>query len=101
MKIKQFEIDGFIKTLKPYYNPILLYGPDEGLITHRSKQIEKAFFKNNPKEISVRKFDNKNAGPLNLDEALQTKSLFSKKETVKNKKKTIKKAVKSEKVSKK
>ena len=46
MKLKNYEIENFVKTLKPLKNMILLYGADEGLVYNRSKTIIKAFLGN-------------------------------------------------------
>ena len=83
MKIKNTEINGFINTLIPYKNPILLYGPDEGLILYRSKEICKTFFNKNKTQESIRMLDIKEKNLSSLEEAMSTNSLFSKKEIIK------------------
>ena len=83
MKIKNTETNGFINTLIPYKNPILLYGPDEGLILYRSKEICKTFFNKNKTQESIRMLDIKEKNLSSLEEAMSTNSLFSKKEIIK------------------
>ena len=82
MKIKNLEINNFIGTLSPYKNPILLYGPDEGLISYRTKEICKTFFNkyNVPESITI--FDIKEKNLASLEEAINTNSLFSNKEVI-------------------
>lgn len=83
MKIKNAEINNFIGTLTPFKNPILLYGPDEGLILHRSREISKTFFKKNNTQESIKIFDIKEKSFSDLEEDINTNSLFSKKEIIK------------------
>jgi len=83
MKIKNLEINKYINTLVPYKNPILLYGPDEGLILYRTKEICKTFFKKNNAPELIRIFDMKEKNSLSLEEAINTNSLFSDKEVIK------------------
>ena len=82
MKIKNTEINNFIDTLTPYKNPILLYGPDEGLVLYRSKEICKTFFNKNKVQHSIKIFDTKENSLSSLEEAINTNSLFSNKEII-------------------
>jgi len=82
MKILNSNINKFINDLSPYKNPILLYGPDEGLTLYRSKLIIKSFFnKNTAGETRV--FDCKEKKLTELENVISSGSLFSKKEVLK------------------
>ena len=83
MKLKNYEIENFVKTLKPLKNMILLYGADEGLVYNRSKTIIKAFLGNVYDKNSLRVFDFKDKNSGEIEDFLNVGSLFVEKEVVK------------------
>ncbi|MBI28946.1 MAG: hypothetical protein CFH21_00141 [Alphaproteobacteria bacterium MarineAlpha5_Bin11] len=83
MKIKNFEVDKYIQTLSPARNPILLYGPDEGLAYNRSKKIQSVFLKNSEKKDSFVIFDFKNDDVNKIIQAVQEQSMFVNNEVIK------------------
>ena len=52
MIIKESQLLGQFKDIDIKYQPVLLYGPNEGLIRHNKDRIKKTFTKNNILEIS-------------------------------------------------
>ena len=58
MKIQAYQIDNFIKNIfteRKNLKGVLLYGPDSGLISLRSKEIQKALNKNNENSYLISK----------------------------------------------
>ena len=82
MKIPISNINNFINNLEPYKNPLLFYGPDEGLVSYRSKRVINSYFANEKnKEINI--FDCKEKNLSSLKDSVSSSSLFSKKEVIK------------------
>ena len=52
MIIKESQLLGQFKDTAIKYQPVLLYGPNEGLIRHNKDKIKKTFTKDNILEIS-------------------------------------------------
>ena len=82
MKITYSNVDGLVDNLNPYKNPVLFYGPDEGLVSYRSKKIIKNYFlKEKTDELKVLDFKEKKEGEL--EESFSSTSLFSEKKVIK------------------
>ena len=82
MKINYSNVDGLVENLNPYKNPILFYGPDEGLVSYRSKKIIKRYLLKE-KTDELRVFDFKEKKGDELEECFSSTSLFSEKKVVK------------------
>lgn len=83
MKIKPFETNNFIDSVTPFKNPILLYGPDDGLILNRTSRIVKSFLGKDYNKSAIVSFDFKDKKSLDLLNVLNTSSLLSEKEVLK------------------
>jgi len=83
MKIKPFETNKFIDSVTPSKNPILLYGPDDGLILNRTSKIIKSFLGKDYNKNAIISFDFKDKNSSDLLNVLNTGSLLSEKEVLK------------------
>ena len=82
MKINPRDIDNFINKLNPLKNPILLYGPDEGMVFHRTKKIINRFLGDKKETDSVKSSSWKENKSKNPFENFSNKSLFNNKEVL-------------------
>ncbi len=80
MKISPRDIDKFVDKLEPFKNPILLYGPDEGMVFYRTNKIIHKFLGKEKKTDAVKSTSWKENKLKNKLENIGNKSLFNDKE---------------------
>ena len=82
MKISPRDTDSFVNKLEPFKNPILLYGPDEGMVFYRTNKIIHNFLGGGKKTDAVKSTSWKENKSKNKLGGISNKSLFNNKEVL-------------------
>ncbi len=76
---KSSAVPSFLKAPKPDCRAVLLYGPDNGLVTERADALAKHFSKRGPEPAEIVRLDDRDFGedPSRLEVELNTKPMFA------------------------